>query len=638
MDRRVSFGLCAAALIATHLSLLSYFVEISRLFSAEPMGGDDFETHIAQTYRVLEGLEHFGKSWVYDIKLLAGQPEGTIFDADNKGWEVWTFLLYSLGVPKGMGFNLYILGAHVGCPLALFLAARLFGIGWFASLLAAFFGSLLWFFDSFNHWAWWVGMVAYGSAGYFVVVPMACFYRFVQDRKLRHAIASAVLLALAHLNHPYSFFVLLPALAALYLQHRRTFVRREHLLVAGIVLFTLAVNSYWLYAAFSHWHYILDSAYFGQTGPSYLVADFFGVLLSPSDTGVIGTRASMRFMCLALAVVSLALWRRERDGRFAVFTATIGVAFALAYFGPYIPYAGQVQPYRHVVPLGYVSAIAASAAVERVFTSGALATAAASLRWVMVVAVLMVVQLIGRDALYFMPDLVPQVRPAIDGVRSPVTEHGYGWMDEKNGITHVAYRLPRGEYYRLSMHELTRWLEKNTETGDRVLVDAPPVGERLAWRTDLEVLGGFRQMNIEHAYANFFRQFEQPVTHDQVTEYLSAYAVRWVILHARRSDLERSPWLTKVKELSGGLRVYRNRVAVSPITLGQGRLRARTNRIEVWASDPAEDLVLSYHFHEKLRCTPDCRVEREPHRLSRVGFIRVPAPHPRDFVIWNGYQ
>jgi hypothetical protein len=341
---------------------------------------------------------------------------------------------------------------------------------------------------------------------------------------------------------------------------------------------------------------------------------------------------------LALAVAALVMWRRERDGRFVVFAATIGVVFALAYFGPYIPHAGQVQPYRHVVPLGYVSAIAASAAVGRVFKSGALATAAASLRWVMAVAVLMVVQLLGRDALYFMPDAVPQVRRAIDGVRSPVTEHGYGWMDEKNGITHVAYRLPRNDYYRLSMQELTRWLEKNTETGDRVLVDAPPVGERLAWRTDLEVLGGFRQMNIEHAYANFFRQFEKPVTHEQVTEYLSAYAVRWVILHARRSDLERSPWLTRVKDLSGGLRVYRNRVAVSPITLGKGRLRARTNRIEVWASDPAEDLVLSYHFHEKLRCTPDCRVVREQHKLSRVGFIRVPAPHPRDFVIWNGYQ
>ena len=71
---------------------------------------------------------------------------------------------------------------------------------------------------------------------------------------------------------------------------------------------------------------------------------------------------------------------------------------------------------------------------------------------------------------------------------------------------------------------------------------------------------------------------------------------------------------------------------------GGGRLRARTNRIEVWASEPSEDLVLAYHFHEALRCTPSCRIEREPSSLDRVGFIRVPAPHARDVVIWNSYQ
>jgi len=637
MDRRVSFGLCAAALVLFHLALTEHFLGFGTAFSAQPIGGDDFETHIAQTYRVLEGLEKYGKSWVYDVKLLAGQPEGTIFDADNKGWEIWTYALYRLGVPKGMAFNLYILGAHLGCPLALFLAARLFGIRRLASLLAALFGSLLWFFDSFNHWAWWVGMVAYGSAGYFVVLPMACFYRFVQDRKLRHAIAAAVLLALAHLNHPYSFFVLAPAFGALYLQHARSFVRREHMLVAGIAVFTLGVNAYWLHAAFSHWHYILDSAYFGQTGPSYLVADFFGILMSPSDTGVIGTRAATRFLCLALAVCALVAWRRERDTRFVVFVTTLGVAFALSYFGPYIPHAGQVQPYRHVVPLGYVSAIAAAAAVEHVFASGALAAAAASVRWVLGAAVLLVGQLLARDALYFLPEYVPPVRPAIDGAKSPITEHGYGWMDEDKKHAHVPYRLPRAEYYQHGVRELVSWLEKNTQTGDRVLIDSPPLGERLAWRSDLEVLGGFRQKNIEHAYSNFFRLFENPVSDELVTDYLSAYAVRWVVLHHARPDLERSPWLEQVEDL-GGLRIYRNRVAVSQLRQGKGRLRARTNRIEVWASDPAEDLVLSYHFHEMLRCHPDCRIQREPNKLSRVGFIRVPAASPREFVIWNGYQ
>jgi hypothetical protein len=635
MDRRVSFGLCAAALVLFHVGLTSYFLSIPRIFSAAPLAGDDYDTHIAQTYRVVEGLEKFGKSWVYDVKLLAGQPEGTIFDADNKGWELWTYGLYRLGMPKGMAFNTYILAAWLACPLALFIAARLFRIGPFASLLAGLLGSLLWFFDSFIHWTWWVGMMAYVSAGYSVVLPMAVFYRFVHDRTLGYAIASGVLLALSHLNHPYSFFVLAPALGALFLQHARSFDRREHLLVAGIVVFTLAVNAYWLHAAFIHWHYILDSAYFGQTGFSYLVADFFGILLNPSDSGVIGTRASVRFLCMALALGALVSWKREGDPRFVMFASTLFVLFTLSYMGAYIPQAGQIQPYRHVVPLGFVSAIAGAALIERAFSGDGLAALATPLRLVLATCVLLVAQLVGRDALYFMPELAPRVQPLLDGAQSPLTEHGFGWFHED--LAHVTYRLPRGPEHEAGMRDFVRWIEKNTETGDRVLIDNPSIGERLAWRTDVEVLGGFRVKNIAHAYSNFFRLYPEPVSDEQVTDYLATYGVRWVVLHAKRPDLERSPWLTLVDE-TDVRRIYRNRVAISPLRQGGGRLRARTNRIEVWGSDPTKDLVLSYHVHESLRCVPDCRVVRESHPLSRVGFIRVPAPHPRDVVVWNSYQ
>jgi len=632
MDRRVSFGLCAAALVLFHLALTNHFLSVQRVFSAEPIGGDDFDTHIAQTYRVIEGLEHFGKSWVYDVKQLAGWPEGTIFDADNKGWEVWTYALYRLGMPKGMAFNTYLLGVHVALPFVMFLAARLFGIGRFASLLAALLGTLLWYFDSFMHWVWWVGMAAYASAAYFVVLPFAFFYRFVQDRKLRHAAGTALALALAHLNHPYSFFVLAPGLGALYLLNAKSFGRREQLSVAAIVAFTIGVNAYWLHNALIHWHYILDSAYFGQTGFSYLLADVFGILLNPSDTGVIGTRASFRFLCFGLALLALVLWRRDRDPRFAPFAIVLGVVFALSYMGAYIPHAGQVQPYRHVAPLGFVSAIAAAAFVEQLITSGALRAAALPVRLSFVGFAFVAVQLFGRDMLYFAPELAPPVQRLIDGTMSPISEHGFGRLPGGQG--HVSYRLP---WAHDRAKGVVRWVEKNTATGDRVLVDYPQLGERLAWRNDVEVLGGFLQKNLAHAYANFFRAFPEPVSDDTVTDYISTYGVRWVLLNYPRRELESSPWLTYEGEVNG-TRIYRNKVAVSPILRGGGRVRARTNRIEVWGSDPKQELVLSYHFHEMLRCNPECRVERATHPLTRVGFIRIPAPHPRDVVIWNGYE
>jgi hypothetical protein len=67
-------------------------------------------------------------------------------------------------------------------------------------------------------------------------------------------------------------------------------------------------------------------------------------------------------------------------------------------------------------------------------------------------------------------------------------------------------------------------------------------------------------------------------------------------------------------------------------------VRARTNRIEVAGSDPDRPLVLSYHYHEALRCEPSCRVERDTNSMDVVGLIRVPAPHPRELQIVNTYR
>ena len=39
------------------------------------------------------------------------------------------------------------------------------------------------------------------------------------------------------------------------------------------MLSPLLINAYWLHNALSHWHYILNSAYFGQTGPDFLTSD-----------------------------------------------------------------------------------------------------------------------------------------------------------------------------------------------------------------------------------------------------------------------------------------------------------------------------------------------------------------------------
>jgi hypothetical protein len=77
---------------------------------------------------------------------------------------------------------------------------------------------------------------------------------------------------------------------------------------------------------------------------------------------------------------------------------------------------------------------------------------------------------------------------------------------------------------------------------------------------------------------------------------------------------------------------------VSRVLQGGGSVTASENRIEVVGSDPKQPLLLSYHWHEALRCKPDCQVERAAIDIDRVGFVRIPAPHAAHVVIWNSYQ
>jgi hypothetical protein len=635
--RRAALVLIALGVAALHGLLLGYFVSLRAVFSDAPIQGDDFDTHIGQTFRVVDGLMRWGHSWVYDVQLLAGQPEGTIFDADNKAWELWTFALTRLGAPRAVAFNSFILFGHALCPLALFWAARLLGLRVWSSLLCAAMASTFWFFDSFSHWVWWVGMGAYGVASFASVLPLALFHRFCQQRRAWQAALCALLVGIAHVVHPYTFFMLVVPMAALYLRARRRFGVREHAWVFAIVALTLAFNAYWLANAARHWHYVLDSAYFGQTGLSYLVADFLGLLRNPSDTGVIGTRTGFRFLYLALALAGLVLWSRARDPRFLPFASGLAVLFVLAYLGAYVPGAGQIQPYRHIMPAGFFAVIPAAFAVEWAVEQGGLAAINGTGRVALAVVALIALQHLARDVLYFMPSIVPPAPPLIDGTLSPIT--AYGYLSHFQAPEHIAYRLPRDAVVEAGMDDVVTWVQDHVRSGERILVDKAVLGERIAWKTGVEVLGGFRERNVAHARANFFRRFGDAIVSQGVLRaYLQTFAVSWVITHEARADFEAAHELLEPALRVGGRYVYRARLPISFFLRGQGVLRAMTNRIELRATPPDHDLVISYHWHESLVCAPSCRIERVSNPLDDVGFIGVPAPHARDLVIENGYR
>lgn len=606
---------------------LLYYFGGERLLSPVPYSGFDFDTHVSQVWRVLEGLRGWGQPWVYDVQHLAGYPNGTIFDADNKGWELWTFAVASLGVPDGLAFNSFVIAAHLLVAPVVYASARLFELRRPYALLAAGFAVLYWYFDSWNHWEWFVGMIAYALAGYLFLLPLGALYRWTRQRRPWQAGLCALSMAVVHQVHPYAFFILVVPMGALYLRHLRELSRREHAVVWGIVAFTVLVNGWWLWGALRFWHYILDSSLFADPTLDSLGWDLLGLVGDPTAMGVIGNRTAFRLTLLAGATVVIVGWWRRGDDRALPFAAGLLALVGLTYLGGYTPLA-QIQPHRHVGPTGFLAVIPCAAGIESFVRQRQWTRLSRPAIALVAVLALPAAQHLARDVLYFTVRSLPPPAPLLDGQRVWYTQLGYG---------------PHGDFsYGDWTHEpLASWVRALGEVPGRILVEDWHVGEQLTWKTDAQILGGFIWRNLEHSWAHFFRWRPKGVASpEDLRHYVETYAVHWVIL-STPPDLapwwDQSPVLQRVADVSH-FRIYRVREPSPLLARGRGRVHADTNLIEVSGTDPAQDLVLRYHWLETLVCEPRCRLEREPIDIDGVGFIRVPAPHPPDLRIVNAYR
>jgi len=625
------FVVALLALAGAHALLIVHSFGAALPLPEHAFSRGDFATHAAQVRRVLEAFEVSGQHWAYDVQLLAGAPNGVLFDADNKGWELWTWAWVLLGVGEGRAYNGFVLAIHAVMPVVVFASARLVRLDRKAALTSTGLAILLWSFDSLTRWLWFVGTVSYVFVAYFALLPLALFYRWIEDRQPRYALACALSLAFGHLLHPYIFFILLAPMLALYIRAgliERDMSPVEHGITLAIAGLTVVVNGWWLRTALRFFHYILDSAYYERGGLSFLVYDLLGLLYDPSTQGVIGPRTAVRVLALLAALAGLRAWRRSADRRRLPFLVLIVTMAALAFVGGYTP-AEQIQPYRHNLALGFAALIPAGWWLAEVvgqrpwrgLQPGPRALA-------LIVAVLATLHL-TRDVLYFFAGALPKQPTMDNGYEVPLNQLGHMLTPD------YSYEgQPEWE-------GLIKWVTEHDDGQGRWLVQEQVLGEYLMARTQAQLIGGFMVRNIEHSDANWFRRsgLTPPYDPDALREYFNTYAIHWVIVH----QAAMSPWWDQHPRLLSragavdGMLIYMV-VGRGQLIEGKGRVSASINRIEVSGTRPDQDLVLRYHWMETLRCVPDCRIEREPVPGDRVGFIRVPAPHGRDFVIENSYE
>jgi hypothetical protein len=560
------------------------------------------------------------------VRHLAGFPTGAVFDADNKAWELLTFVLWKLGMAKGAAFNTFIVLSHLLVAPVVYAGGRLFRLERGSALLAAAAAVLYWNFDGWSHWLWFVGMNAYGMASYLVLLPLGLMYRWMDERRAWQLASLTLSLALCHLVHPYSFFILVVPMLALYVRRAGGLTIKEHAAIIGVALFTVAVNLYWLRVAIRFWPYVLDSSLFAETGISSVVWDLLGVLTDPGSTGIIGKRTAFRTMIVACAIVMAWIWRPHRDSRLVPLGAGMLALAAWAYLGGYT-WLEQTQPYRNILPLGFLAVVPAAALVEHARTERLWAGFTAAAKVSTALLGLPTMLYLSSDVLYFTARSLPTPAPLPHGERVSLGPLGFA--------NHADY-----SYADWNADELVRWVEAHDDGQGRWLVEGWAWGEHLTWQTDTQVLGGFIWRNLEHSWANFFRRRPQGIAHDkELSEYFDLYGVRWVVLSSPPSKI---PWWDKSKVIEpvaevGAFRVYRVRSETSLFLRGSGHVEAQTNEIRVRGTDPETEVILRYHWLETLVCEPECDLARADVPGDTVGFIRIAAPHPGDFVIRNAY-
>lgn len=625
--------LALALVFALHVAAVLRFEPPAVVFGPDPIAIVDYETHYEQTLRAVEAFRHSGHTWAYDPHLLAGQVSGAVFDADNKLHELFTIALDRLGVPPARGFNLFILLAHLLVVPVVYAAARLFRLAPGAATGAAALASLVWLFDSFSHWAFWVGMISWGFASYLVLLPVALFDRWLGARGPAWLVATTLLLALVHHLHPFSFFALALPMGVLYARAFRTLSRAGHAAVVAMALAALGANLWWLSTAARFWHYVLDSKFYLDATLGYAVTDWLGLLREPSTTGVMAVRSSFRFLALGAALFGLLLWRREKDDRFLPFAATVGALAAAAYVGGHVTPMRHVQPYRFVLPATYFATIPAAAFGAHVVRSLRAAPPTRTVAAALALAAFVALPRFVRDALYFLPPLVPRYTRPLPApppnVNGPVSFGALVWpepFDFRHAPLDPASRA------------IEAFVKEHDDGSGRWLVEWWMLGERLAWATDAQVIGGFRELNMAHSDANLFRRFPDgaPPDPDELRRYLERYAVKWVVVSNPMPALESRSDVLSLAATVLGTRIYRTKLDTSLLAGGvPGRVRATLNRIDVEGT-PGGSMVLRYHYMEGLVCEPGCRVEREPVPGDRVGFLRVEGAPP-NFSIVNGY-
>ena len=528
---------------------------------------------------MLEAWADAGQHWGYDVQLLGGAPNGVLFDADNKFWELWTRALVEARGRAGQGLQRVHLGdppGHAGDRVRgrAGVAARSGGgadrRGPGDRCCGASTRSPTGCGSSgpCPTCSWPTSRCCHGAVSPLDRGPQA----EVRARPARWpwpSPTSCTPTCSSSWSRRWWPSTSAPAWSSARWPGRA----RDHDRHRGP---TMLVNGWWLRtgAALRPLHPRLGPLRAKRAALRVLRP--FGLLLRPQHPRLDRLAHGGAGLCCVAAIVAIRAWRRSGDRRRLPLLVLIVDMAGFAYLGGYTPIA-QIQPYRHALPLGFALLIPAGWWLTETVRARPWRAMSGSQRGLVLVLACSRGQYLVRDVLYFFAPSLPRRADARGRPRGPA----------RHARVRAHARLPlRGHPAELGA--LIAWVDAHDDGGSlararprsRRVPDGPDRGP-----DDRRVFGPQHRAQRRELVASR-RRSSRPTTRWPCARTSRPTAIRWVIV--RSPDM--SPWWdaqTTCYPRAGAIDnmlIYHQ----GPLSLvdGRGKVRPAINRLAVRADDP----------------------------------------------------
>jgi|GEM_PF-1252398 len=611
-------------LILLNLCLTGVLLPPGFILKTVPIGFVDFMQHYNHAQTFVDIFRTTGKTWGYNPSLMAGFPDLTVFDIDNKFVE-WVALIGSFfGIKTAVSIKIILFIELLIEPFLLYFAFLNFGFRKKSCLWAVLGGILIsngpvgLFFNA-------GGMFSYMFATFFSTLVVSLYYRFLILQDKRFNWLMVILTALAPILHSVSVVMVGVPVLFMAVQGYKSLKKIMVKWLALSAAFALLVNIYWIIPVLKTFKYVIstDEAWTGSFSISQFAVFWIGGTILVSG----GLFAVLYF------VQGCKILRGKQKGLLVLSVLMVIVLIIAGGPGWYL--IRSLQPNRFLILLQIYLLIPAIALLEQVYILKNIQTKKL-MSTILITSLLL--PALGMAFIRFAPP--PNSIPLM--------------------IAHKLFgrKLEAGNLADPRTKELIQWLNSNTAPeGGRIMIEHPQgEDEESPYMTFYlgllpsihryvkgEFIGAPRfeapfvqNRDTRFSHDEMFGKKLSDISREELEYKLGLYNVRWIVAikGTATSYLDRyTDLFEKVKEIDSA-HIYEVHLPHKSgyFLKGDGRIKAEINRLEL--SDlQGDDIVIKYHWIDGFKASEGVRIERYPVEGDEAGFIRILRP-PSNVVIY----